>query len=146
GNGSGGSIKHLPDAVFAFSGPSQDMRSPQFLRVRRRPRNERILRPQDAMPPRLFAGFDSRVLERNDFALKHGNDPANGTYKSFWLSRAPIHVLGPVERSDFFGQILSQHLSGTPPLLCDCGSEVIAFGRTNFLQVRDIYAGSLREG
>src|SRR5713226_8353238 len=70
---------------------------------------------------------NSTKFQAYHFLIKHRHQPTHRTNES--LTRlAPVHTLGPVERSNFLRQFLGQNLGGAPPFLRYLRSQVLASG------------------
>ena len=63
------------------------------------------------MSARSLAGCDAEQFQRHDLLIKHRHQPAHRTNEHF-SALAPVHILRPIERGDFFGQSLGQNLGG----------------------------------
>src|SRR5215831_10537092 len=86
------------------------------------------------MPARGMPGSDSRELKRHNLAIEKGNDPTHWAHETLWLARAPIHVLRPIDGSDFFRKTFSQYLGSSPPFFCDCSGKVFALRSRDLLK------------
>ena len=100
---------------------------------------------QNSMSARLVAGANAIKLQRDDLAVEHGHQPAHRAHEAL-AGLAPVHILGPVNGCDLFGQGFGENFSGRAPLLADYRGQVFALRSCDALQLGDIDAGFFGEG
>src|SRR5450432_2678798 len=98
------------------------------------------------MAARHLSGLNAAELNRNNVAIKKSDDPAYGAHEALWLIGAPIHVLGPVDGVDLFGQKFNEDFLRRASFIKDRGGKVFAFGSDDFFQLVYIDAGFFGEG
>ncbi len=82
---------------------------------------------------------------RNCFVVEHGYQPAHRAHEAF-VGLAPVHVLGPVNGGEFLRQAFGENLSGSAALFGNFGGNVLALGRGDSLQLRNLDARLAGEG
>ncbi len=65
---------------------------------------------QHAMPAARIACGDPGNLQRHDGRIQQRHHPAHRPHKALRLARAPVHILGPVNRQHFLRQLGRQDL------------------------------------
>ena len=108
--------------------------------------HDRRLAVQDAMAAAGVAGGDAGDFERDNGGVKQRDEPADRANETLGLAGAPVHVLGPVEGENFFGQLGGQHFGGGAACALHGRADVFAFGRGDFLERGDGDAGLFGEG
>src|SRR5262249_19532298 len=133
GDGAGCCIQGFANALLTLPAVSKDGSPGNCGCVLAGVGNDKFYGTEDAMPARIPARLDSCKLEGHYFAVEQSDNPTHGPHKALRFSRAPVHVLGPVDGGDFLWKILSQNFSSGPPFLGDGSGQVFAFG------IRDLF-------
>ena len=60
---------------------------------------------QDAVAAARVACLNSSNLQGDDGRIQQRNNPAYRADEALGLTGTPVHILGPVETQDFFGQL-----------------------------------------
>ena len=97
------------------------------------------------MPATRVARGDSGNLQRRHARIHQRHNPAHRPHKALRFTRAPVHVLGPVNCQHFLGQFGGKNLRRRPASALHRCAHVFALRRVNFPQVRNGHAGLLRK-
>src|SRR5436305_5461850 len=95
------------------------------------------------MPTTCVAGFYSGKLQWNHIAIEHSDHPPDRPHKTLRRSCPPVHILGPVDRSDFLWKKLGQNVSGLTSFAHDSRRKIFTFLRFNPFQFLDRNASLL---
>src|SRR5258708_39686537 len=91
------------------------------------PNLDRLIAMQNSMAISLVLSNSSTELYIHYFGIEQRQQPAQRAYEALRLACSPIHVLGPIERSQLFGQLRLEHSRGRLAFAQDAGSDVFAF-------------------
>ena len=137
GNRARSRIESLANLLLALCA-SQNLGCAQSIHIRRpRPRNRHAALGQNSVPARNVSCPDAVKLQRNRLLVEHRHQPPHRTHKTF-IRLAPVHILRPVDRGDFLGQILRENLGGAPAFLGNFRGQVLALRRGDPLQLRNV--------
>src|ERR1700726_4681606 len=85
----------------------------------------------------MISRRNSVEFKRNHLLVEHRDQPANGTNKEF-ATLPPIHVLGPINRIDFFRKRLRKDIASVAAFLSNGSADILALRSGYFLQLRYI--------
>src|SRR5205814_6221365 len=100
---------------------------------------------KDAMTACFLSCSNSGELDGHNFIVEQSNDPAYRTDKALRLGGAPVHILGPVNRSNLLGQSFGEYVSGGAAFAGDGCCEILALGCADLFQCPYIDASFLCE-
>ena len=144
GNRARGRVERLANLLLTLRA-SQNLRCAQRIHVSRpSPRNRHAAIGQNPVPARSLPRPDPVKLQRNRFLVEHRHQPAHRTHKAL-VRLAPVHILRPVDRGNFLGQILRQNLGRAPAFLRDLRGQIFALRSRDLLQLRNVDASLLGE-
>ena len=139
-------VERLADRVTPRCDIGLDKCSAQGIEVRRR-RSDRYRRlpMQNTVPAAQVSGADSANFQRNHFRIEQRHQPADWAHKALRLAGAPVHILGPVDRQHFPGQLSRQELSSRTPFAMRRRRHVLALGVGQLGQRSNFHASLLRK-
>ena len=97
------------------------------------------------MAAACIPGGDSRDLQRNDRRIHQRDQPAHRPDETLGLTRAPVHILGPVNSGHFFRQFGGQQLCRRTALALHRSAHIFALGVSYFFKSLNSHAGLLRK-
>ena len=92
------------------------------------------------MAAALIAGGDAGDFKRYDVGVEQGDYPADGADETLGLAGAPVHILGPVNGEDFFGEFGGEDFGGGAAGALHRCADIIAFRVGDFLERGDVDA------
>ena len=111
GDGARGGVERFADCCSRSAAAGQH-RACRQRRRRNRRRASMAPRPTTGCDgPRDAAGANAGKLERHDFAVEQGHQPAHRAHEALRRLAAPVHVLGPVDAGDLLGQRFGENLA-----------------------------------
>ena len=82
----------------------------------------------------------------DDLFAEQAGEPEDGADEALGLAGAPVHILGPVDAGDLFGELGGDHFSSRAAAFERGGGEVFALRRGDGLEFGDGDAGLAGEG
>ncbi len=144
GNGAGGGVESFADLLQALV-LVQDLGLPKHFGIAGGFGDFDGGLADNAMAARSLPCPHPVKLQGHYFAIEHGHQPAHRTDEA--LRRLlPIHVLGPVNGVELFGEQLAENFARAPALPGDGRGEIFALGSRDALQGGNLYAGLPGEG
>ena len=135
-------IESLSNLVLALTA-AQHLRRSQALEIYRTClRNRHRAIAQNPMSARSLPCPNAVKLQRNRLPIEHRDQPAYRTHEAL-VGLLPVHILGPVNGGEFFGQALGENLSRAAAFFRDLGGDVFALGGGYSFQLSDVNAGLL---
>src|SRR5271170_3728330 len=133
GNSTGGCVERLADSVAAGLDFGKNIGGLELLQILRGMSDlDGLIAMQDSMAEGLVAGSDSGELDRNHLVVEQCEQPAHRANEAFRLAWAPVHILGPVKRGEFFGKLSGKDSGRGLPFAENLGGNVFAFGGGGF--------------
>ena len=101
---------------------------------------------EDAVAVGLACGLVAAEGDGHDVRTEEREQPADGADEALGLAGAPVHVLGPVDGGELFGEFGGEDFGGGAAGLGAGGGDVVAFGGGDGLQGFHGDARFFREG